>query len=133
MSINKADLYKVVSEEFEQSEKVPKSRDSNSLLRVGKVPTSKPDLNLVLTEIKRKYGTQAKVALLAGVRKEVVKDFLHGRIYKKSPAQEKLILWFFNNGFEECFPKKEKNHICICPHCGAKHRAAKPFKKRGGN
>lgn len=110
------------------------SRPSDALttshVRVGNFPSGKLDPNLVRGKIERGARMQKEIAYAAGVRKEVVKDLLKGRFYKKSPPQEKLIHWLFNNGFEDCFIKKErqKKISCVCPHCGSKHKTIFPIK-----
>jgi len=129
MSIKKDNLYKVVSEEFAASGKPSKNPKFTLHMRVGKFPTPKPDLNLIREKIRSKSLTQNEVAKLAGVKRQVVSDFLRNRLYKKSPAQDKLIRWLYENGFEDCFPKKDR-HICVCPDCGAKHRAVLSFRKK---
>lgn len=126
--IGKENLYKIESEEFTASRRASKNAKFTPRESVGKLPTSKPDQNHVLGVMRQNNLSQNKLSKLAGVRRQVVNDLLRGRFYKKSPAQEKFILWLFKNGFEDCFPKKEEKHICVCPHCGSRHKIISPIK-----
>jgi hypothetical protein len=121
---SRENLYKIVSEEFSMFLSRPSDAVTSSHMRVGNLPTVKPDPKLVREKIERGARMQKEIAYSAGVRKEVVKDILKGRFYKKSPPQERLINWLFKNGFEDCFPKKEKplKVACSCPHCGSRHK-----------
>ena len=81
-------LYKLGSEELSTSQVPSKYPKFAPHVRVGILPTSKPDPNTVLRVLEQKKLTQNKVANLAGVKRQVVNDFLRGRIYKNSPMNK---------------------------------------------
>jgi len=127
-----SDLYKIESDEFLQVEYPSKLPPKTPINDVKKKLTSKPSHLTVIDRMKGLGLNQNKIAKSADVKRQVVNNFLKGRFFKKSSPQNKLILWLFNNGFRDCFIKKgkEKRITCTCPHCGAKHRAITPFKKK---
>jgi len=77
---------------------------------------------------------QVDIAKLIGIKKQVLNNFLHGRILKNSEPQNKLILWLLENNLISLKKTKPRTK-CQCPDCGKIHIKSHPFKikaRRGG-
>jgi predicted XRE-type DNA-binding protein len=63
---------------------------------------------------------QVSIAKLVNVKKQVINNFLKGKILKKSESQNRLTVWLLENNLLALKTVKPRAK-CQCPDCGAVH------------